>query len=137
MRYFKQVNPKVIFYGSIGQPIRFPDFGNGFGGIATEDPALIKELELTMKKSVGGVSEITAQELEDLKKKAPLPKSSRPQSYPANLRSIVRQHANIAAPRRGAADAERNLALPGEENLLLPSEPAKPSRFRPKSIPAR
>ena len=72
MRYFK----KEIFANRLmlptGQNVPFELFGSDTGLLSTADQNLIKELEATIARKVGGVLEITEVEYEELKKNPPV-----------------------------------------------------------------
>lgn len=130
MRYFIKINPKNILYGSYGQAMSFPDFGNGHGGVETENENTIRELTLAIQRNRGGVKEVNAKEYESLKKKVQSLTPSR-ETQSANLRTVVNR---FGGNRRDAAGAN-DLKMPNrEENLLMPSAPAKPTGFRPKAV---
>lgn len=134
LRHFKKINPKQAIYGSHGQAIMFPDFGNGFGGISTDNPKLIAEFEKAISKNRGGISEVTEKELEDLKKKPPqIP--FREEIRPSQVRQSGKNGAGVR--QRNAAGADRgDLKMPATgAGLLMPSAVLKPTGFRPNTIP--
>lgn len=139
MRHFKKQNPKQPLYGSHGQWISFPDFGNGWGGLSTESPKLIKEFELAIQKSVGGVTEVSEKELEDLKKK-PLAVPFREEILPAHLRKHPKSRNSVIVRQHGVADGHsksRDFTVQTRGGLLMPNLPASPSGFRPASVRSR
>lgn len=118
----------------MGQWIRFPDFGNGLGGISTTDPKLIKELELAIKKSIGGIFEVTAEEFEEVKKKPSPPENLR-EARSSNMKSLIARLPKDAP--RPAVAAGVKLAKrfkTGDGELMKANEPSQPTGFRPKTI---
>lgn len=105
MRYFKKIYPRQPHILSNGRGFTFPALQSGVGAHATENPVLIKEFETAIAAKVGGIEEITAQEYEDLKKKAP-PRNHNEALSPTKLAQI-----KIAADRAAAERAARPTQL--------------------------
>ena len=89
---------------SNGQVAPFIDAGGEVGILATNDVAIISEMEKAMEFQRGGVEEITEEQYTDLKKNPPnlrLSKNSRPHVSDPNGRAVITQRPNgAAAPER-------------------------------------
>lgn len=120
--YSKELPEQPLYIG--GKPYRF-DF------LATEDPALIKHLDLAAARHVGGVLKISQAQYEaglDEKKK----QTSTPSSRRLHQREEVRQKL-IPSPRRGAGrvaagEDSKAAATPDKAAVSASAE-----QYRPKT----
>ena len=127
-KYFrKEIVSTPLFFKSGGRA-PFEVVGSDAGLLQTSDPALIEQLELAIKKRMGGVVAITAEEYEELKKNPPVKRSK-----PTSLKpwQADRQPSN---PNGGVAATEQKTAplkVPDPEPLLaqLSELKKRPARF--------
>jgi hypothetical protein len=131
MDYFK----KEVFSNPLrlpnGKTVMFKEVADDEGVLATEDGYLISELESAMRRRVGGVVRISADEFEELKKNPP-GKPSQP-LFPQELQQFVQPFhqtgRNIAA---GAAGA---LKRPGSQTISPVDTSKVPGIEIPATIP--
>lgn len=95
-----------------GRKVAFEELGNGNGILATDDTFIISELRNVIRQHIHGVSEIDAEQFDELKKNSPAIQS-RPrqaeQRSALSAQSLIHGH----SPRAGAA-------------VVKPKEPAAP-----------
>lgn len=132
-RFFIKYSPAQAFVSRKGKLMKFPDFENGYGGVATEDPALIEEFTFAIQQSRGGLAEVSEKEFEDIKKK----EISSPNSKPfTSLQDLAR----AAAPRRHAAAAPKHpdmITVPAVGGpIQIPAAKPAPSStsLKPKGV---
>lgn len=136
MRYFQKLDPSSGFITSKGKLFKFPDLGNGIGAVETDHPSLIKEFEIAMSRSVGGVSEISKEDFEKLKKNSQSP-PPRPQPS-VTLDQLTHLNAGLRPDVVGGNGRSENVfpssgvKVPNE--LRLPAHQAQSRDFRPKSV---
>lgn len=95
-----------------GRKVAFEEIGDGNGMLATEDSFVISELRNCIRQHIHGVSEIDAEQYEELKKNSPAtPSRQRPaeQRSALSAQSLIHGH----SPRAAAA-------------VVKPKEPAAP-----------
>lgn len=126
MRYFKKVYPSQPYILSSGKSFTFPSLPSGLGAHATENPVLIAEFELGIKKQIGGISEISAEEFDALKKKAPL-KNLNEAISPSKVAQL-----KVEADRAAAERAARPTQLtPISRSFKAPNTRLNTPQFRP------
>lgn len=130
MRYFKKVYPGQPYILSSGKSFTFPSLPCGLGAHATENPVLIAEFETGIKKEIGGIVEISAEEFEELKKKAP-PQSLNEAVSPSRVAQL-----KVEADRAAAVRAARPTQLtPISRSFKQPdSTRLNTNQFRPGTI---
>ena len=115
MKHYQKELPSNRLYLKSGKLVPF-DLVGDLGILSTDDDALTGELDILIKAHRGGVTEITAEQAEELKKNPPAIKP-RPR-----LLGGIRAQPQLASHRgqeNGAADsaakAPRKVPLPGEK----------------------
>ncbi len=123
--YLKEIVSRPVYVK--GALVRFEDFGDGNGGIVTDNELIIKELDIYVRKGVSGLVEVTQAQYEDAKKNA------KPRVRPAvsNAQFPIRVSGGaMRAARAPAAPAPSVSESPG---LVVPTSripKATPRIFR-------
>lgn len=97
--YFKKSSPSEKLYLGDGSWVSFQDVGNNLGVLIVGKPYFLGQIRDIIRRQVGGVSEITAHEFQDLQKKKTI-------TSPQNSRELV----SVQQVRDGSRryhDAER------------------------------
>lgn len=106
MRYFVKPDASQRVLLSSGGWLTFPKVGI-IGALETDNPSLIRELEILQRKEVGGITELSLPDFEEAKKKAIL-QASRPRLREEisnrTFRGLQRKSQSV-----GAAVAEANV----------------------------
>ena len=119
--YLKEIVSRPVYVK--GALVRFEDFGDGNGGIQTDNQLIFNELNAYVRKGVSGLTEVTQAQYEDAKKNA------KPRVRPAisNAQFPIRVSGGVPRQNRApAAPASESSESPG---LVVPT-----SRI-PKAVP--
>lgn len=73
-KYFRKEIVSTPLFLKVGGKVPFVALGDDIGILETEDATLIGQLEVAIKRRMGGVVAITAEEFEELKKNPPAPR---------------------------------------------------------------
>lgn len=104
MRYFQKFYPQQPLILANGKGFTFPTLQSGIGALATDNPRLLSEFDLNISKNIGGISEITASQFEELKKKAR--PSNRSEAFSASKLLQLKLAAEKIAVERAAKQAQ-------------------------------
>lgn len=105
--YFSKVDPAVKLHIGDGGWLHFTDVGNNVGILVTNKPQYIAEIRGCVQRGVGGVTEISASQYQELQKK-----KNQPSSTILREQVSAQQIRDIARSRRGAE-------LAGDDNGLV------------------
>lgn len=97
MQWYLKYDPRQRVQFTDGRSYQFPEFGNGWGGLATENKFLIREFDLAIAQHRGGLTKVTEREFNDVKKKA-LPTSLREEVAQQLLRTASRFQRSSRSP---------------------------------------
>lgn len=149
IRYFKKTLAQTRLFDAKGQPVPFRIFPGMVGllELDTEDPKNTEQLALLdrfLARKVGGVSEVSQAEFEELKKKLAAPAKSLPSRprmrlYEPVLKDLVGAGAPRAGGRVSARPATGTAPAPdaGEAALSPPANAALESIRKPQGRKVR
>ncbi len=127
--YYKAIAANTIVVKKSKRTVPFADAGGGAGILATEDEEFLSELDGRIERRVGGVSSISKEKFEELKKKVTQLSKPQPKQQPVleQLRVMAPpdQQPKQKAPAAVAAPVKNDDAVK-QAPAQAPAEPEKP-----------
>ena len=126
--YYKAIAANTITIKQSRRTVPFTDAGGGAGILATEDAEFIAELESRIERRVGGVSTISKEKFEELKKKVSSQSKPQPKQQPVleQLRVMAPPDSQPKQKDRAAAATVKSEDAVKQAPAQAPAEPEKP-----------